>query len=114
MARLQAALEEALLPVSPPQSPIPATLERVEDEKERIASVARQSCPLRVVLERVVATPGGTVLACWQLANGTDPARLRRELRAALPEAPAKQVGGRSGGGRSGGGKWVCWGTMDT
>ncbi|GAB4821342.1 hypothetical protein N2152v2_008388 [Parachlorella kessleri] len=73
-------------------SPIPATLERVEDEKERIASVARQSCPLRVVLERVVATPGGTVLACWQLANGTDPARLRRELRAALPEAPAKQM----------------------
>ncbi len=69
-----------------------ATEQEVQQEAERITGVARRSCPLRVVLERVVATPSGTVLACWQLAGGTDPAALRRALRAALPGAPEKQV----------------------
>lgn len=71
---------------------MPALREGVQAEAEAIAAVARHSCPLRVVLERVVATPSGTVLACWQLAGGTDPTHLRRALRLALPNAPAEQV----------------------
>lgn len=58
-------------------------------------------CPMRTVLERVVATPGGALVACWQLLGGAEPARLRTALRAALPEAPTTQVAGVA---------WKQWG----
>ena len=35
-------------------------------------------CPPQAVLERVVLTPSGNLLACWQVAEGADPAELRR------------------------------------
>ncbi len=38
-----------------------------------------------VVLERVVLTPSGNLLACWQVAGGADPAALRR--RAPVPDS---------------------------
>lgn len=49
------------------------------------------SC-LQVVLERILATPQGTVLACWQVAGGTDVSVLRQQLAAALPGASKRQV----------------------
>lgn len=73
---------------------MPASQREVLLEAEAITSVAARSCPLHAVLERIVATPSGTVLACWQVARGTDPAQLRHAMRSALPGAPAQQVGG--------------------
>lgn len=61
-------------------------------EAEAVDRVAAGACPLRVVLERVVATSSGAVLALWQVAGGTDPAALRAALAAALPQASRQQA----------------------
>ncbi|KFM24839.1 Translation initiation factor IF-3 [Auxenochlorella protothecoides] len=66
---------------------------RTIDAEVGAASAALDAlCPMRTVLERVVATPGGALVACWQLLGGAEPARLRTALRAALPEAPTTQT----------------------
>eukprot|EP00887_Chlorella_sp_A99_P006394 scaffold3.g6394.t1 len=72
--------------------PVPASAAEVAAEARAIAEVARAACPLRVVLERVVATSTGAVLACWQVAGGADPAALRAALAAALPRASRRQA----------------------
>lgn len=71
---------------------MPATPAEVDAEEAAIRGVGASACPLRVVLERVVATPSGTVLACWQVAGGTDVIDLRHRLAAALPGASRQQV----------------------
>lgn len=72
--------------------PVPAGAGEVAAEAAAIAEVGRRACPLHVVLERVVATAGGTVLACWQVVKGTDPFDLRQQLAAALPKASRQQI----------------------
>lgn len=49
---------------------MPASAADVDGEEAAIRAVGVQACPLRVVLERVVATPAGTVVACWQVRDG--------------------------------------------
>lgn len=71
---------------------MPATPADVDAEEAAIRSVGTGACPLHAVLERVVATPSGVVLACWQVAKGTDVFDLRRQLAAALPGASKRQV----------------------
>jgi hypothetical protein len=73
--------------------PIEATAEEVDEEAAAVLAVARSTCPLRVALERIVATPGGGVLACWQVeSGGAEPAALRADLTARLPRASRLQV----------------------
>ena len=43
-----------------------------------VQAAAQQLCPLHIVLERVVATSSGNILACWQVTSGSDPAAIRR------------------------------------
>lgn len=58
------------------QDPVPASAAEVDSEEVAIRAVGVQACPLRVVLERVVATPAGAVLACWQVGGrGITPRR---------------------------------------
>lgn len=47
---------------------------------------------MRAVLERVVVTPSGVMLAGWNVRSGAQPAALRGALRDALPRGPAKQI----------------------
>lgn len=47
-------------------------------EKAAVEAAAVRLCPPQAVLERVVLTPSGNLLACWQVAEGADPAELRR------------------------------------
>lgn len=69
--------------------PVPATAEEVAEEAAAVARVAVATCPMRVALERVVATAGGVLVACWQvLPSSGRPEELRASLRHALPRAP--------------------------
>ena len=74
------------------QDPRTASPEEVEAEAQAVAEVARLACPLRVVLERVVATSSGAVVACWQIVGGTDPSQLREALAGALPRSSPQQA----------------------
>ena len=47
---------------------------------------------MQLALERIVATPGGTVIACWQIVDGTDVTDIRRWLQQVLPNASKQQV----------------------
>ncbi|KAI5683728.1 hypothetical protein M9H77_04956 [Catharanthus roseus] len=73
-------------------SPVPATEEEIEDEIKAVKAVADGLCPLSIRLDRVVLTSTGVLLGCWQVNSGTDPEVIRNRLRAALPQAPEKQL----------------------
>ncbi|KAL4855922.1 hypothetical protein ACK3TF_003683 [Chlorella vulgaris] len=111
--RLQAAVKSHLEPLMPPNGiwmqhnrlyhstifhasthmdPVFANPQEVNLEEYQIQDVGHKTCPLHLVLERIVATPSGTVLACWQIAQGTDVTDIRKWLREALPRASTKQV----------------------
>jgi hypothetical protein len=49
------------------QAPVPADAAAVEAEAAAVGGVAQSTCPVRAVLERVVATAGGVLVACWQV-----------------------------------------------
>ncbi|GAA0140395.1 hypothetical protein LIER_35228 [Lithospermum erythrorhizon] len=72
--------------------PVSATEEEIESEAKAIENVAKELCPLSVILDRVVLTSTGVLLGCWQVISGTDPVVLRNRLRTALPRAPDKQL----------------------
>ena len=55
------------------QDPQPATAAQVAAELQAIEAVARDSCALTAVLERVVVTPGGVLMACWQVGTPSSP-----------------------------------------
>ncbi|XP_073396537.1 uncharacterized protein [Physcomitrium patens] len=74
------------------QNPVPATLEEINSEAAAVRQVAEKSLILEIELERVVLTPSGVLVGCWQVSKGTDPAVIREELRNALPRSPAKQL----------------------
>ncbi|GFH16212.1 uncharacterized protein HaLaN_12592 [Haematococcus lacustris] len=69
--------------------PVPAGSKEVLQEYAAIRAATSQLCPVAGVLERVVVTSTGVVVACWQAASaGTEPMALRKALAAALPNAP--------------------------
>ncbi|KAK1289322.1 hypothetical protein QJS10_CPB18g01351 [Acorus calamus] len=70
---------------------VPATEDEIEAEADAIKAVAEAICPLKIVLDRVIFTPTGVLLGCWQVISGTDPLIIRAKLRDALPHAPQKQ-----------------------
>ncbi|CAM6086439.1 unnamed protein product [Calypogeia fissa] len=72
--------------------PVPASETEVQLESAAVSKVAKSSCPLEIILDRVVLTSTGVLLGCWQVLNGTDPATIRQELRTVLPRAPEKQL----------------------
>lgn len=47
---------------------------------------------LLVILDRIVCTSSGTLLALWQVMEGTEPASIRQDLKKALPHSPRKQL----------------------
>ena len=71
---------------------VPFTADEVNAEAAAVAAVFNATCPLRAVLERIAVTPGGVVIACWNVAAGGQPAEARAALRGALPRAPAHQL----------------------
>jgi len=72
--------------------PVPADAAQLRGEADAVAAVMNASCPVSVVLERVVVTRGGVFIACWNVLRGAEPEALRAALRAALPRAPEAQL----------------------
>ncbi|EFJ51029.1 hypothetical protein VOLCADRAFT_88255 [Volvox carteri f. nagariensis] len=73
--------------------PIHASAEVVAEEERSIRAVCGSTCPINAVLDRVVITSTGVVVACWQvLPEGGEPALLRAALGAALPNAPPREA----------------------
>jgi len=65
-----------------------------EEVKSVQDGVTDRFCPIKAVLERVIVTAGGAVVAGWNVEKSSagDPRDLRARLRAVLPNAPAKQL----------------------
>ncbi|GAX78176.1 hypothetical protein CEUSTIGMA_g5618.t1 [Chlamydomonas eustigma] len=111
--RIKASVEKLLLPVLPIGAvwmqdsklyhatlyhasshaiPVQATPNEVEEEARAIRGVAGSSCPIKGVLDRIIITTSGVIVACWQVqASGTEPTDLRKDLAQALPKSPPKE-----------------------
>ena len=63
------------------QHPVLSSQDEVLAEVAAVQLAGNQLCPLRIALERVVATSTGNILACWQVTTGSDPATIRRCVR---------------------------------
>ena len=75
------------------QEPVAASTTQVQAEISAITYAASELCAVRAVLDSVVITRRGTVLALWQPAQGsTDPSELRNRLKIALPGASKRQI----------------------
>jgi hypothetical protein len=46
-----------------------------------VKEAAAHLCPMRVLLERVVVSQAGVVMACWQPVHGPDPVALRQAMQ---------------------------------
>lgn len=55
------------LSVSTVQSPAPSTPEQLHAEATAIATVAYSHCPIHAVLDRIVISHTGTIMALWQV-----------------------------------------------
>ena len=73
-------------------APVPASERERADELDATRRVAAAACPMDVVVERVVVSPSGAVMALWNVEAGAEPSALRAALREALPNAPGKQI----------------------
>ncbi len=73
------------------QFPVEASSAEVETEVKAVERSAVHLCPIEVVLERVIATPTGNILACWQILGGSDPAAVRRHGSPCLPSCQWSQ-----------------------
>ena len=71
---------------------MPASELEKNDELDAVRRVAAAACPMDVVVERVVVSPSGAVMALWNVEAGAEPSALREALREALPNAPGKQI----------------------
>ena len=71
---------------------VPASERERADELDAVRRVAAAACPMDVVVERVVVSPSGAVMALWNVEAGAEPSALREALREALPNAPGKQI----------------------
>ncbi|KAG2453742.1 hypothetical protein HYH02_001953 [Chlamydomonas schloesseri] len=73
--------------------PIHASAEVIAAEERAIKRVCGSTCPISAVLDKVVVTTTGVVVACWQvLPIGGEPALLRAALGVALPNAPPREA----------------------
>jgi len=88
----RAAMHSSLFHASHHLVELPATPQEVDAEAASVAAVFAATCPIRAVLERILVTPGGVVIACWNVVSGGQPSAVRRMLRAALPRAPQHQL----------------------
>ena len=73
-------------------APVPASEREQADELDAVRRVVSRQCPMDVILERVVVSPSGAVMALWNVNAGAEPSALREALREALPRAPEKQI----------------------
>ena len=69
-----------------------ASSAEVATEVKAVERSAVHLCPIEVVLERVIATPTGNVLACWQILGGSDPTAVRRHVFLASPSVSPQSV----------------------
>jgi hypothetical protein len=51
------------------QAPAPSTLDQLHAEATAVATVAYSHCPIHAVLDRIVTTHTGTIMALWQVSN---------------------------------------------
>lgn len=87
-----AAYHMSLFHASHHLAPVAATPAEVDDEARVVQGILNSTCAIRAVLERVVVTRGGVVMAVWNVVAGGQPASVRAALRAALPSAPKQLV----------------------
>jgi hypothetical protein len=88
-------LHSTLYHASTHLEPVPATEEQIEEEYDTIVRAATDLCPVIGVLDSVVFTDSGTLLALWHVAHGIsseEPANIRKTLRQVLPRASKSQV----------------------
>ncbi|XP_065877225.1 uncharacterized protein [Euphorbia lathyris] len=71
---------------------VTATQDEIEAEVRAVGAVAKDLCPLKIVLDRVVLTSTGVLLGCWQVISGPDPVMIRAKLQTVLPRAPKNQL----------------------
>mmetsp|Transcript_4195 Transcript_4195/g.15072 ORF Transcript_4195/g.15072 Transcript_4195/m.15072 type:complete len:263 (+) Transcript_4195:558-1346(+) len=74
------------------KDPQEASAAEIDEEGLAIRSAAEKMCSLTVMLDRVICTSSGTLLALWQVIGGTDPAQMRMRLHDALPRSPPSQL----------------------
>ena len=75
------------------QSPQLASENAIKKEILDFESVADSTCPFFLYLDRIVLTSSGTLLACWQVAEGsTEPEAFRHTLAQRFPETSRTQV----------------------
>ena len=67
------------------QHPVEASSAEVAAEVAAVRRAATPLCVLEVALDRVIASPTGNVLACWQVLGGSEPADVRRHAPAWAP-----------------------------
>lgn len=60
------------------QHPIKASTAEVAVEMTSVRKAAMMLCPLEIALERITVTATGNIIACWQMAGGSDPSEVRR------------------------------------
>ena len=58
-------------------APVPASELEKNDELDAVRRVAAAACPMDVVVERVVVSPSGAVMALWNVEAGAEPSALR-------------------------------------
>jgi hypothetical protein len=81
----------ALYHASSHMNPVKATSTEVEEEATAVANMASRTCPIQAILDRIILTPSGVVVACWQvLPSGSEPSDIRQELTKVLPNSPGK------------------------
>lgn len=81
----------ALYHASSHMNPVRATSAEVEEEAVAVASLAARTCPIQAILDRIILTSSGVVVACWQvLPEGSEPSDIRQELAKVLPNSPSK------------------------
>ena len=86
------ALSTCAEPFQHVQRPVEASEAQQMVEIVAVQQAAAGLCPLQLALERVVISPAGVVMACWQLLKGTEPVDLRHALQVpSQPEPTAAQ-----------------------
>jgi hypothetical protein len=72
--------------------PVAATPAEVDAEALVVGGILKKTCAMQAVLQRVLVTPGGVIMAVWNVVEGGQPATMRAALRAALTAAPSQLV----------------------
>jgi hypothetical protein len=75
------------------QYPVQADEEEQAAEAAAVMHTAAALCPMRIALERVVISPSGVVMACWQVLKGTEPVKLRASMQVRIPVVSSNNSG---------------------